>query len=670
MSAWRQFPVANFLPMNPEDVAASLAFVQSQRYRGTEPAQTAAWIEQVTLLQKALSAPEASDWMLLLEFDLLRLEKRIDAILLTNRAILVLEFKVGARTFSAADRAQVEDYALDLHDFHAGSHSYPVVPILVCTHAPATCPTHFNLPSHSPSGTVLEANEDTLRILLLALHASIPQQPKALDVTAWLAAPYRPVPTIIEAATRLYVHHGVQDIAATRAEAKNLLQTTAAIKRVVESVRVRGQHTVVFVTGIPGAGKTLCGLNVVFDALQRDGAAFVSGNAPLVAVLREALARDESVRKGLPVRTTRHHTAAALQNVHRWLEHYVVHPEEVPAEHIIVFDEAQRAWDEAKAIAGSHRRRSRLTRSEPAHNLEIMARHGDWAVIVALIGNGQEINTGEAGLGEWGRVIEASNGSWQAVAAPQTVGTGPSVLRLADGPREWLTFDPDLDLSVPIRSIRDSRAAPWVDAVVAGEETQARDIAGEADALPFFITRDLALARSALRGFARGLRRAGLVCSAGAKRLRTEGLGTQVSGPDETVAWFLSRWPDVRASDALEVCATEYSCQGLELDVVGLAWGGDLIREEGGWEPRAFSGTRWERVHNPDGRRFVMNTYRVLMTRARYETVIWVPAGSDEGDSFFDRTRPAAEMDEIANYLLDCGARTLDAKMVSAQTSV
>ena len=195
---------------------------------------------------------------------------------------------------------------------------------------------------------------------------------------------------------------------------------------------------------------------------------------------------------------------------------------------------------------------------------------------------------------------------------------------------------------------------------MAGEDARAKEIAKEADGLPFYVTRDLSSARTALRYFARGLRRAGIVCSAGAKRLRAEGLGAQVNGPDETVAWFLNRWPDVRASDALEVCATEYSCQGLELDAVGLAWGGDLIRESGGWEPYTFSGTNWQSVKQPDDRRFLMNTYRVLMTRARYETVIWVPSGSNVTDSFFDKTRPAAEMDTIADYLLGCGARKLE----------
>ena len=653
MRAWLSLSVPELLAMTPQDVAAQLAFAQAARHAKLELAQRNAWEAEARLLQAALAgAPEG--WRVLLEYDLLRLEKRVDAVLLTDRAILVLEFKHGARSFAAADLRQAEDYALDLHDFHAGSRAHPVVPVLVATEAPD--PPRFAPPLlwHGVA-PVLRANGAGLGALIEAVQAAIGPPPSPLDPLAWEEAPYRPVPTVLEAATLLWRRNSVAEIAAARADAPNLTRTAAAIVRAIGAARREGARSVVFVTGIPGAGKTLCGLNVVFGALREHGAAFLSGNAPLVAVLREALARDAAPEGGRALSAARSRTRTALQNVHRFLEHYVAHPDHVPEERVIVFDEAQRAWDARQATRDTQRRVSRLTVSEPAHTLEIMGRHQGWSVIVALIGNGQEINTGEAGLAEWDRVI-AADPRWRAVAARRVVEATEPAQRLADGPTPWLTFDDDLDLAVPVRSIRDAAGAPWVDAVLRGDAAAARAIAREAGGVPFLLTRDLAEMRAGLRVLARGLRRAGLVASAGAKRLRAEGLGVQVP---EVADWFLNRWPDVRSSEALETYATEYDCQGLELDLVGLAWGGDFLRTEAGWQARRFAGNRWQVVRDEEERRFIRNTYRVLLTRARYETVIWVPRGSPADDPWHDRTRPAAEMEAVAAFLLDCGARPL-----------
>jgi hypothetical protein len=208
-----------------------------------------------------------------------------------------------------------------------------------------------------------------------------------------------------------------------------------------------------------------------------------------------------------------------------------------------------------------------------------------------------------------------------------------------------------------MRSVRDAAGAPWVDAVLSGDAAAARAVVAEAGSVPFYVTRDLDAMRAGLRALCRGLRQAGLVASAGARRLRAEGLGVQV--PD-IADWFLRRWPDIRGSEALETFATEYDCQGLELDVVGLAWGGDFIRADSGWQARRFAGKAWQVVRNAEEHRFIRNTYRVLLTRARYETVIWVPRGSPDANPFHDRTRPAAEMDSIAAHLLACGARLLE----------
>lgn len=650
MRAWLSLSVREFAVVPDATVAAHLAAAQARRHAAIEPAQMNAWEATAALLRRALAnAPE--DWRILFEYDLLRLERRIDAVLLTDHAILVIEVKHRATAHEVAALAQAEDYALDLFDFHAASRSHPILPALVATAAAQQRFEPFLPLGFGVAPTVLRCNADDLGAMIRDALASLPPPGVPLDVDAWEGAAYRPVPTVLEAATMLYRRNSVAEIAEARADAPNLTRTTAAIERAIAQARRERRHLIVFVTGIPGAGKTLCGLNVVFGALREHGAAFLTGNVPLVAVLREALARNAASEGGKALSLQRDRARTALQNVHRFLEHYVLRPAEIPPERVIVFDEAQRAWDAAQATRDTQRRVSRLTASEPAHALEIMGRHPDGAVIVALIGNGQEINTGEAGLQEWGQVVAADT-RWRAVAAPRVLTAGAAAQRLADGPAPWLTLDPDLDLTVPMRSIRSADGAPWVDAVLAGDPDRAAAIARDAEALPYLLTRDLDATRRGLRALARGTRRAGLVASAGAKRLRAEGLGVQT---DNVADWFLRRWPDVRGSDALETVATEYDCQGLELDLVGLAWGGDLLWGGSGWWMRRFSGDRWLTVQNAAERDFIRNTYRVLLTRARYETILYVPRGNAA-----DATRAPTEFDAIADFLLACGVRPLE----------
>lgn len=652
MRAWFACTGADLLARDVVDTVGRLASAQQARGHPGSPEQEAAWQAQVAALREAIRTAHGEAWTVALEYDLLRLEKRADAVVLTDRAILVLEFKQADR--SPAALAEAEDYALDLRDFHAGSRAHPILPALVTGGATGFAPpaqAAFVLPGLLPP---VVCGPEGLAALFAWVQSAAPADP--LDGAAWLAAPYRPVPGIVEAATMLFARHGVAEIAEARADAANLRETRAAIARAVAAAQRDHAKRVVFVTGIPGAGKTLCGLDTVFGAARQDGAAFLTGNAPLVAVLREALARDAVAHRGGSKAQALREVKAAIQNVHRFLEDCALDPARIPPERLIVFDEAQRAWDEAKARRGTQNRPGRLTMSEPAHTLEIMGRHPGWAVVVALIGNGQEINTGEAGLAEWGRVI-AADPRWGAVAAPRVLATAEPPQRLAAGHPSWLALDAALDLTVPLRAVRDSAVADWVEAVLAGDAPRAAAIAADAAAFPVFLTRELDAARDALRGFARGNRRAGLLRSSGAKRLRGDGLAAEVPA-EEVPDWFLNRWPDVRASDALEAAATEYASQGLELDVCGLAWGGDLVRRGGGWAARRFAGTRWQAERSEA--HYVVNTYRVLLTRARTETVIWVPRGSGRADPFHDATRDAAEFDAVAAFLLACGARPLE----------
>ena len=640
--AWWSGTLGALRAADPETIIARLALRQAETHALNRDQQLRAWRTQIALLRAGfVDAPPG--WTVLLEYPLLRLGARIDAVVLTERAILVIELKSGAQGFTNDGRRQAEDYALDLRDFHAGSRFHPIVPILLAERgAPAPATRPLGLPDVLP---VQDATASSLPGLLDELDA-IPFPPvPLLDGPGWEAAPYCPVPGIVEAARMLYARHGVAELATARADATNLSRTTDAILAAIAAARTQGRHLALFVTGIPGAGKTLCGLNVVFGATT--GAAFLTGNLPLVHVMRAALARDARAQ-GRGARQPRRETSGAIQPINRFLKDNV--PRDLPPhEHVIVFDEAQRAWDEAFG-----RRKFTYDRSEAALVLDIMARHRDWAVVVALVGSGQEINTGEAGLADWGMALSARPG-WRALAAPGVIGgTDPRRCLFATAP-PMLTIDPCLHLDVPVRAIRTPAAAPWVEAVLDGDAPAAAAIAA-AHAIPFHLTRSLDALRTGLRARARGWRRAGLVCSAGGRRLVADGLWPAFPHMDaDAVAhWFLDRWPDVRASDALELPATQFACQGLELDVVGLAWSNDLLAGRAGWIPRRFVGTGWQVSRDAARRAYGINTYRVLLTRARYDTLIYVPRGDPA-----DATRPPAEFDAIADFLTACGVPAL-----------
>jgi hypothetical protein len=638
-AAWWRGSFAAFLAADADAVVGTLAVRLVEAHPVTRAQQLQAWRAQVGILHAALRGLPG-DWRVLFEYPLLRLGRRLDVVLVSDRAVFVIEFKIGFGAFDNAARRQVEDYALDLQDFHAASQDAVIVPILVASAGRPAAP-EWPLFWHHVT-RVFESDGASLGALLAGVAARAPGG--RIDVEAWELAPYRPVPTIVEAATMLYARHGVAEIAAARADATNLGRTTEVILQAAAQARAESRHLIVFVTGIPGAGKTLCGLNAVFGA--DTGAAFLTGNLPLVHVLREALARDAAAN-GASLRQARQKTESAVQGLTGFVRDNLSR-EAPPHEHVVVFDEAQRAWD-----ADYGRRKFQLNDSEAGLFLDIMRKHQDFAVIVALVGNGQEINTGEAGLGEWGRAL-ARRPEWRVRAAPSVLTAEAPRQRLFEAAPAGIEVDPALHLDVPIRSVRSANGAPWVDAVLRGRAAEAAARAREG--VPFYVTRSLAAMRAGLRALARGERRAGLVCSTGARRLVADGIWPDFPhlDADAIANWFLNRWPDVRASDALEIPATQFACQGLELDYVGLCWGGDLVWNSG-WRVRRFAGTKWQRPAGQDAMDFRLNTYRVLLTRARYDTIIWVPEGDAD-----DPTREPYLLDQTADFLLGCGARVLD----------
>jgi len=642
--AWWSGSLALFNAENSSAIADRLSFRAIQNYRTNEQPTQDSWIETIEILRHAvIDLPD--HWQLLLEYPLLRLNVRLDAVLITERAIFVIEFKTMKRSFDKAARIQAEDYALDLRDFHAGSRHEIIVPIVVAKLGEPTR-TQWELPWPGVS-SVYETLPQNLADILQGLHRKFVENIPVgnIDIAAWEQAPYRPVPNIIDAARRLYQQHGVADIKSARADTDNLTRTTNAILEAISDAKRSKSFIILFVTGIPGAGKTLCGLNAVFSA--ETDATFLTGTLPMVYVLNAALAADAADNNDQSHRSAKRETKSKIQSITGFLKNYILKQEDLP-EHVIVFDEAQRAWD-AKHGANSP---FKLPNSEASIVLDIMHRHQDYAVIVGLVGNGQEINTGEAGLAEWGRALD-QRPYWQIRAAPGVLDTNDQRQKLFPTQPANMVIDDCLHLNFAIRNVITSSAALWVDAVLRGQISEAKSFAG-AD-LPFFVTRSLDDMRHALRAMARGQRRAGLVCSSGAKRLVADGIWPNFEhlNKDKVANWFLKKWPDVRASDALEIPTTEFACQGLELDYVGLCWGGDLIWT-GKWQVRNFKGTDWQIRSAGNATDYQINTYRVLLTRARSNTIVWVPEGDPN-----DKTRKPAEFDGIASLLFACGARPL-----------
>lgn len=592
------------------------------------------------VLRDALAmVPGAQDWAVLLNYRLLRLRRRIDAILVTPGAVLVFRIVVDASRFRSADRVAVEDAALDLADFHGGCRRMPVVPVLVVPNGDR--PRGGRPLPLLGAAPVVETTRLLLPGLLRDIAQGFPAVPDAPLPSSWAGAPYRPVPALVEAACLLYARHDVTALTLAQAGRGGLARTTAAVAEAVGRAQAEGRNCVVFVTGQPGAGKTLCGLDLAF---ARPGTAFLTGNPTLVHVLQEALVRD-AVGRGMARRAAQQRMEGVIQALPRFRDHHVRAPD-APPERVLVIDEAQCCWTAAHAVGKTRNRPVPLATSEAGHLLDIMARRRDGAVIVCLLGGGQEIHDGEGGIAEWGRAL-AERPAWHATAPSDAMRAEDPRQRLLPGPA--VAIDDRLHLSQPVRSVHAPSAAAWVAAMLSNQPIQAQGIARAMGGPPFRLTRSLDAMRRALYG--RGTRQSGLLASSHARRLRAEGLGSVLPHQDEDAVarWFLDRWPDIRSADALEVVATEFCVQGLELDHAGVCWDADLVRTTGGagWQARRLRGAAWTTLGRAEAVSNRINAYRVLLTRARFATVIWVPQGAAR-----DTTRDPARYDAVADYLL------------------
>jgi hypothetical protein len=611
--------------------------------------------ETDALVQRAVRAvPGAAGWHVALDVRLPRPGCRLDAVLALDRAVIALLVRTEGARFQSADHRAVEDAALDLAEGHAGCAGMPVVPVLCVLGG--TNPSLVRPLPISGAGPPVEANRLLLPVLLREVALSFPAPARLLDPARWAEAPWHWSPGLLDAACLLYARHGVPALRAALAGEDALARTVAALRGWAERAAAERRPTVVFVTGPPGAGKTLVGLDLAFE--PKSHAAYLTGNPTLVHVLQEALARDAASR-GLAMRAARQRASAVVQPLPAWRDHFAEHAAEAPGSRVVVVDEAQRCWVRGHAVAKTRKAAVPLHDSEPGHLLDAMARRADGPVLVCLCGGGQEIHAGEGGLAAWGEAL-AARPAWQVAAPPEALAASDPRQRLPDLP--GLTLDTALHLAVPRRHLDAPGIAAWVDRVLAGDWVAAQRLAGAAP--PVRLTRSLDAMREALRSAALGSRTRGLVASSFARRLRAEGLGATLPHQDgDAVAhWFLDQASDVRSAGALEVAGTEFAVQGLELDHVGLCWDLDLVPEKDGWAARAFRGSAWTRLRDAVAVQDRRNAYRVLLTRARRGTLVWVPRGDAR-----DPTRPPALYEAVAETLLGCGAAPLDTVAINEE---
>lgn len=627
-----------------------------------ELTQRDAWITEIQILKQVL-APYRGRGSIYFEYAIPRLGKRVDVIAVIDATVLVLEFKVGESDFNRGDFDQVCDYALDLKNFHEASHDCLVAPILVATAAGHVCPV-IALTAHGDRLVQpIASSVDTLADVIAGVLGFT--DGPSIDCASWEQGRYCPTPTIVEAAMALYRGHKVEEIAKMDAGAENLAATSNTIDEIILEAKRHSRKSICFVTGVPGAGKTLVGLDVATRHFDRESelySVFLSGNGPLVAVLREALARDKVRREQergnkTAIGVARSEVKTFIQNVHHFRAECLIDVSRPPIEHVALFDEAQRAWnlEQTSKFMRQKKGHSNFAMSEPEFLISCLDRHSDWAVVVCLVGGGQEINTGEAGIGEWLDALNRSFPHWHVQLSSRLVdseyGAGALVERARSLPNT--AFRDELHLGVSMRSFRAENVSLLVKQVLDLDCTAAQSTLAElSDRYPIVLTQDVAKAKRWVRNMARGSERYGLVVSSHAYRLKPHAIDVRLQV--DPVHWFLDGKDDVRSSYYLEDAATEYRVQGLELDWACVTWDADFRYVRDRWEHWAFVGDRWNRIHKPERQMYLKNAYRVLLTRARQGMVIVVPEGDPE-----DPTRRCDYYDHTFDYMRRVGFAVL-----------
>ena len=617
----------------------------------TKIQQKNTWIQEINILKREL---KGLDGRIIFEYTIPRMGKRVDNIILHKNIIFVLEFKCGSEKYYSMDYDQVYDYALDLKNFHKESFDKFIVPILIATDA-LSKDNKFIVKENVMEP--LECNSSGIRKLILQVSNRYNMPNFSYDT--WINSEYLPTPTIVEAAQALYTGHNVEEITRNEAGAKNISITTDSINNIIECSKTKNKKSICFITGVPGAGKTLVGLNLGIqktDAKKGEHAVFLSGNFPLVEVLQEALVRDriESMKNlGLNIKKSDEirKTNAFIQIIHKYRDSFI-NNENVPPEHIVIFDEAQRSWNHEKIAKFMKTKKGipNFNYSEPEFLISTMDRHKDWAVIVCLIGGGQEINDGEGGLPEWFYALRSKFREWEVY-----VSNNLKEEYLINN--EWKDMIgglnvkeiEDLHLSISLRSFRTPDLADFIKATLDLDIKTAKQIYEKIKyKYPIRITRDIKLAKEWVKNKSMGSQKYGLLAASGALRLKPEGIF--VKNKIDVCNWFLNNKEDVRSCYALEDVVTEFDVQGLEVDYSIVCWDADFRIIDGKWSYKRFHGSNWINILKNEDKLYLKNTYRVLLTRARQGMIIFIPKGCCE-----DITRQPKFYDGTYNYFKQMG---------------
>jgi hypothetical protein len=649
--------ITNFLIAKPNEILGKLA---ENNDFPLQPTQKDAWLVEISILKKALKQYKGSIYF---EYSIPRMGKRIDVVIITGSTIFVLEFKVGEDEFMSYAIDQVWDYALDLKNFHETSHDVFIAPVLIATNA-KTVSTTISTTLHNDKILIpIKCNGELLNQVITEVLCFT--QGNEINPIKWELGRYQPTPTIIEAAMALYNGHSVSDISRRDATAINLSETSDAVSEIIRLSKEKSQKSICFVTGVPGAGKTLVGLNIATKHIDKENdlySVFLSGNGPLVAILREALTRDkvrhekelgQKVKKSEAMRKVK----MFIQNVHNFRDECLVDFEKPPIEHVALFDEAQRAWNLQQTANFMLRKKHtpHFKLSEPEFLISCLERHKDWAVVVCLVGGGQEINTGEAGIGEWIESLNRSYPNWHIYISSHLTDSeygAEKVLEKVKVHSNIINKD-ELHLSVSMRSFRAENVSLLIKQLLDLEPDKARKTLTNVEGkYPIVITRDLNKAKQWLKDQARGSERYGIVVSSQAERLKPYAI--DVKSPVDPIHWFLDGKEDVRSSYYLEDVVTEFQVQGLELDWACVSWDADFRYSENGWEHFSFVGSHWNHIRKEERRFYLKNAYRVLLTRARQGMVIVVPSGDSN-----DLTRKPVYYDSTFKYLEEIGFKKL-----------
>ena len=655
--------------------------------------QENAWNAEILLMKEILPQWKDETAHILFEYTIPRLAKRIDVVLLLRNIVFCLEFKVGETQYLQHDEEQVMDYALDLKNFHKESQNRVIVPILIATEAieVSRC-LKFSVYNDRVYKPLFVNSSSLSQIINEVLERENPNPTQFDFVDKWEKSRYEPTPTIIEAATTLYQNHSVEDITRTEASGETLKNTTDFILDVIEKSRSRKEKSICFVTGVPGAGKTLVGLNVAIEQSKRNSgkthdslAVYLSGNGPLVKVLTAALARDKRERDGGNYTDAVREVKQFIQEIYNYREQMLnkiktpivggkLEIDETNSiadesaghseiEHIAIFDEAQRSWNLKKladwlARGGSYGNKRKVPdfpMSEAEFLIWSLNLRKDWAVIVCLVGGGQEIHNGESGIGEWVRAVKESFPNWNVYISDHLTDkeyAEGNVKNILSGYPN-INYSSDLHLAVSMRSFRAEKLSLFVHHLLERNVPEAKKVYEEIKAnYPICLTRNIDVAKDWLRKRARGSERYGIIVSSKAERLRP--LAIDVKRECDVVHWFLDDERDLRSSLFLEDVATEFDVQGLELDWACVAWDGDLRYKESDWDYYTFRNNKWQKNRQEINQKYQINAYRVLLTRARQGMILCVPEGNRE-----DPTRQPEFYNSTYKYLESIGLQVI-----------